>query len=114
MPGCPKCTCTPSSFPPLPWTPTMAQAALAVVAWQLQDAVELLEGIHRDLPPPADLADRQEGRLAYDVATEILATIECVLEDDLRPGIEALQRAAQVTDAELEQEYQERKRNEVR
>jgi hypothetical protein len=83
----------------------MAQAALAVVAWDLQEAVELLEGIHRQLPPPPDLADRQEGRLPYDVTTDVLATIECVLADDLRPAIEALGRSSQVTDAELEQQY---------
>ena len=70
----------------------MALAALAVVAWQLQDAVDLLEGIHRDLPPPAvpKEVDILPASLPYDVTTEILATIECVLEDDLRPGIEAL------------------------
>jgi hypothetical protein len=109
MPSCQKST------PPSPprWTPTMAQAALAVVSWQLQEAVETLEGIHRDLPPPPDLADRQEGRLPYDVTTDVLATIECVLEDDLRPAVAALQRSSEVTDAELEQEYQERKRHEV-
>ena len=80
MPSCPKCTPPP---PSPPWTPTTAQAALTVAAWQIQEAVELLEGIHRDLPPPPDLADRQEGRKPYDQATDILATIECVLEDDL-------------------------------
>ena len=110
MPSCPKCTPTP---PSPPWTPTTAQAALTVAAWQIQEAVELLEGIHRDLPPPLDLADRQEGRKPYDQATDILATIECVLEDDLRPAVEALQRSAAITDAELEEEYQERKRHEV-
>jgi hypothetical protein len=85
----------------------MAQAALAVVAWDLQEAVELLEGIHRHLPPPPDLADRQEGRLPYDATTDVLATIECVLADDLRPAVEALGRSSQVTDAELEREYLE-------
>jgi arginine utilization protein RocB len=85
----------------------MAQAALAVVSWQLKEAVELLEGVHRDLPPPPDLADRQEGRKPYDVTTDVLATIECVLADDLRPAVEALQRSSQVTDSELEQQYRE-------
>jgi len=83
MPSCRNSTSPP---PSPPWTPTTAQAALTVAAWQIQEAVELLEGIHRDLPPPPDLADRQEGRKPYDQATDILATIECVLEDDLRPA----------------------------
>jgi hypothetical protein len=69
-----------------------------------------LEEIYRGLPPPANLADRQEGRRAYDVATDVLATIECVLEDDLRPAVETLQRSASVTDAELERQFQEWRR----
>jgi hypothetical protein len=44
------------------------------------------------------------------VATEVLATIECVLDDNLRPAIRELQRAAQVTDAELEREFLDRRR----
>lgn len=50
---------------------------------------------------------RQEGRKAYDIATDVLATIECVLDDDLRPAVETLHRSAQVTDAELEGQFQE-------
>jgi hypothetical protein len=53
------------------------------------------------------VADRQEGRRPYDVATDVLATIECVLEDDLRPAIETLQRSASVTDTELERQFQD-------
>src|ERR1700692_1942305 len=78
-----------------------AQAALGEVAYQLLALVDSLEGILRDLPRPPDLADREEGRLPYDVATDVLATIECVLEDELRPAIASLQRSAQVNDAEL-------------
>jgi hypothetical protein len=55
--------------------------------------------------PRPDLADRQEGRKPYDVATDALATIECVLADSLQPAVEALRRTAQVTDAELAEEY---------
>ena len=72
--------------------------------------VDLLEEVYHSLPPPADLADRQEGRKAYDVATDVLATIECVLEDDLRPAVETLRRSASVTDAELERQFQEWRR----
>jgi hypothetical protein len=68
--------------------------------------VDLLEEVHADLPPPADIDDRQEGGTSpYDVATDVLATIECVLEDDLRPAIESLQRSATATDEELRREY---------
>ncbi len=97
---------TPTSPPPA-WTVARAQAALGDAACQVLAAVDLLEEVYRGLPPPADLADRQEGRKAYDVATDVLATIECVLEDDLRPAIQTLQRSSQVTDAELARQFQE-------
>lgn len=92
------------------WTVARARNALNVAAYEIHEAAKLLEGVHAGLPPPADLADRQEHRKPYDVATEILATIECVLADDLGPAIQALQRAAKVTDAELKREFLKRKR----
>jgi hypothetical protein len=52
-----------------------------------------------------DLADRQEHRLPYNVATDILATIECVVTDSLRPAVASLQRSAAITDAELERDF---------
>jgi hypothetical protein len=99
----------PKSTPPFPpWTVKTAQAALGEIALQLLALAEVLEGIHRELSPPPDLADRQEHRKPYDRATEILATIECVLADNLRPAVESLERSARVTDAELERDFRER------
>jgi hypothetical protein len=92
------------------WTVAKAQASLGEVAYQLLFLVDALEGILRELPRPPDLADREEGRLPYNVATDVLATIECVLEDELRPAIVSLQRAAQITNAELERDFLEWKR----
>ena len=92
------------------WTVAKAQTALGEVACELLFLVDLLEAVHRGLPRPADMADREEGRKPYDRATDVLATIECVLEDELRPAIESLRKSAQVTDAELEQEFRERQR----
>src|ERR1700674_678375 len=97
---------TPTSPPPA-WPIARAQAALGDAACQVLAVVDLLEEVYRGLPPPTDLADRQEGRRAYDVATDVLATIECVLEDHLRPAVETLRRSASVTDAELERQFQE-------
>jgi hypothetical protein len=112
MPSCPEFTLPP--LPPLsPWTVAFAQVAFGIAARSIASAANLLERIHSGLPEPPGLADRQEGRKPYDQATDILATIECVLEDDLRPALEALRRSAAITDAELEQEYRERKRHEV-
>jgi hypothetical protein len=83
MPGSPKHNPPTPSPPQPPWTVAEAQAGLGEVADQLQALVTTLEAIHGGLPPPADIDDRQEGRKPYDQATDILATIEVVLEDDL-------------------------------
>ena len=96
-----------------PWTVGFAQIALGIAVRIITSVMALLERVHVGLPAPPDLAERQEGRKPYDQATDILATIECVLEDDLRPAVEALQRSAAITDAELEREYQERRSHEV-
>jgi hypothetical protein len=96
---------------PLPkavWTVARAQAALGEAVDDLLRVADALKAIHDGLPPPADLNDRQEHRKPYDVTTEVLVTIECVLEDDLRPAIRGLQRAARITDAELKVEFLER------
>jgi hypothetical protein len=103
----PSCTdLTPSTPPPSsPWTVARAQAALGAAACQVLAVTDLLEEVHAGLPPPPDINDRQEGRLPYDIATDVLATIEVVLEDDLRPAIRSLQRSTSITDSELEQEH---------
>ncbi len=87
--------------PGAPWTPARAQAQLADEANALRAIADRLSDVHAWLPPPPDLADRQEHRKPYDVATDVLATIECVLEDNLRPAIESLEASAQVTDEAL-------------
>ena len=92
------------------WTVGRAQIALGEVAYQLLAAVDALRAVYDGLPPPPDLEDRQEHRKPFDVATEVLATVECVVDDFLRPAIRDLQRASQVTDAELEQEFLDRRR----
>jgi|HubBroStandDraft_3_1064219.scaffolds.fasta_scaffold15431_2 hypothetical protein len=89
-------------------TAAQAQVVLGEVACQLLFAADLLESVLRDLPPPADVDDRYEHRKPLNVAADVLSTIECVLEDDLRPAITSLQRSAQVTDADLRREFEER------
>jgi|ERR1700674_530659 len=82
MPRCPEFTLPPLA-PLSPWTVAFAQVALGIAARSIASAADLLGRVHAGLPEPPDLADRQEGRKPYDQATDILATIECVLEDDL-------------------------------
>ncbi len=93
------------SSSPIPWTVARAQAALSEAAAQLLAVTDLLEEVHEGLPAPADIDDRHEGRKPFDVATDILGTIECVVGDDLWPAINSLLRSAQVTDAELERDF---------
>lgn len=93
-----------------PWTAAFAQVALGVAVRSIRSAMDLLERVHAGLPVSPDRADRQEGRKPYDQATVILATIKCVLKDHLHPAVEALQRSAPITDAELEQVPAERAR----
>ncbi|MEP7013372.1 MAG: hypothetical protein ABJC13_23880 [Acidobacteriota bacterium] len=100
---------TPGSKVTEPLTVERAQLALGEVVNQLLGVADALELVHESLPPPADLNDRQEHRKPFDVATEVLATIECALEDYVRPAIRELQRAGQVTDADLEAEFFERR-----
>jgi hypothetical protein len=80
-----------------PWTVAFAQVALGIAVRSITSAMELLERVHAGLPVPPDPTERQEGRKPYDQATDILATIERVLKDNLRPAVEALQRSAAIT-----------------
>jgi hypothetical protein len=85
-----------------------AQAVLADAARELRAVQEKLAQVHAGLPPPADLDDRLEDRKPYDVATEVLTTIEGVTRDLLPSTIELLDSAAHVTDADLAQEHRQR------
>jgi hypothetical protein len=105
MPSCRECNPPPS--PPPVWTVARAQAALSDAVSRLLAVVDLLKEVHAGLPPPDDIDDRQEGYKPFDVATDILGTIECVLEDDLRSAVETLLRSATITDDELAQEHRE-------
>jgi hypothetical protein len=89
-----------------PWTVERARAVLEQAADHLREIDRTLQDVLLSLPPPPDIDDRQEHRKPYDVATEILATIECV-GDELRHAVDALLRAARISDAELVQEHQE-------
>jgi hypothetical protein len=91
---------------PLPWTVPMAQGALEAAAWMMVAATRVLREVYRRLERPVDLADRQEHRLPYDQATEILATIECTLEDHLWPAVKTLRRSSRITDSELLTEFE--------
>jgi hypothetical protein len=105
MPSCPDVT--PPSPPSPPLTVERAQVILEDAACQLLDIEQRLKDTHERLPAPPDIDARQEGELPYDRATDILGTIECVIEDNIRPAVEVLRRSAYITDAQLEAEHRE-------
>jgi hypothetical protein len=85
-----------------------AQAALAGVALVLVAVADRLQTIHDALPPSPNRDAMLEHRVPRDVATEIVATVECVLMDEIRPAIEYLEAASRVTAEELRERFASR------
>ena len=85
-----------------------AQAALAEIALQLVAIEDRLTRIVDSLPVLPNQEDMLEHRVPYDVATKLAGMIQCVVADEIRPAIEYLERAAQVTDKDLRREFGQR------
>jgi hypothetical protein len=49
-----------------------------------------------------------EHRISYDLATQLLGLIQCVVADEIRPAIEYLEGAARVTAKDLIREFGQR------
>ena len=71
-----------------------AQAQLREIVKGLSTYVLALEGVHHRLPVPPQEAAMHQGEMPMNVALRVRTAIECVLHDQLRPAIEALQSAA--------------------
>ena len=84
-----------------------AQAALAEVALELVATADRLQRIHDELPASPNRDAMLEHRVPRDVATEIAATVECVLVDEIRPAIEYLEAVSRVTAEELRERHRE-------
>ncbi len=84
-----------------------AQAALAGIALELVAITDRLQRIRDALPPSQNREAMLEHRIAYDVATELAGTIECVVTDQLRPAMEHLEAASGVTAEELRTQHRE-------
>jgi hypothetical protein len=70
---------------------------LEVVRWQLL-------GIRQSLPePPAERVRQADVSDEPDSATELRTTIDCVLEDDLKPALQDLQEALASPGAEAKE-----------
>jgi hypothetical protein len=89
-----------------------AQRMLWGVVAKLLEVEETLAFLVYQLPddtPPEML----EYRIPYDVAMEVDGSIRCSMDDDLKPMIARLQRAAVVTTEELVRAWEEAQKNRV-
>ncbi len=77
--------------------PAAPRRALRQAIETLCDCRRQLEAILHQLRRPPDLEARLVYQLPYDQATEVLVAVECALEDNLGPAIEALERAEAAT-----------------
>jgi hypothetical protein len=91
---------------PEPWSVTDCQHVLWEACYQLTHVIAELQDLREVLPLPDDLDDRLENRRAYDVPTDILATIECVIEDCLKPALTSLEGSATATNDDLAAEFE--------
>ncbi|MFY9823840.1 MAG: hypothetical protein WAM82_20845 [Thermoanaerobaculia bacterium] len=71
---------------------------------EVEDTLDCLVGLMPDSPE-----DMLEYRVPYDVMLEVAGAIECSLNDDLRPMIASLKRAAVITKEDAERSWLERR-----
>ena len=86
-------------------TPAEVQAALAAITLDLLTLEDRCREVLAALPRSPDEDDMIEGRIAWDLPTELRTTVECVLGDHLRPAIESLERVSRVSQEELRREF---------
>jgi hypothetical protein len=75
------------------------QAQTAVLADEMEGVKEHIEETLTTLPEPVDAALEHE--IPYDVDTEVVTTLECVLQRDVTPAIRSLRAAAEATPEDL-------------
>jgi hypothetical protein len=75
------------------------QSELGQLARELESLRDRLAEVVGELPEPADAVLRAE--MPADVGTDLLGTLEVVLNDDIDPAIQKLHAAATVTDEQL-------------
>lgn len=85
-------------------TPAEAQAEIRAVAEELLAVEDRLRQVWEALPRSPDEDAMFEGKMAWDLATEIRTVVECV-GDDLRRVVESLERVSRMTDGELGREH---------
>jgi hypothetical protein len=78
-------------------TPAEAQGELRAVADQLLAVEDRLRAIREAVPRSPDEDAMFEGRIPWDLATEVRTVVECV-EEELRGVVKSLERASSLTD----------------
>jgi hypothetical protein len=76
-----------------------SQVQAAVLADEMEGLKEHFEEVLTTLPEPSDAA--LEYQIPYDVDTEVVTTLECVLHRDVAPAIRSLRDAASATPEDL-------------
>jgi hypothetical protein len=82
-----------------------AQRMLWEIVGVLHEVEDVLDFLASTMPESPE--DMLEYRTPYDVMMEVEGDLRCSLNDDLRPMIARLKRAAVVTPEELAQHWQE-------
>jgi hypothetical protein len=81
-----------------------AQALLGRLAEAVEAVLEILMGLHAELPPasPSMLA----GERPYLIGPALKATLDNLIEEDLPPVLQGLHRGSAITHADLREEWQ--------
>jgi hypothetical protein len=85
-------------------TPAEAQVELRAVADQLLAVEDRLRAVWEAVLRSPDEDAMFEGRMPWDVATEIRTVVECVGED-LRRVVKSLERVSRVTEEDLGRDH---------
>lgn len=82
-----------------------AQAELCAAAAELLRVEDRLRAVRDALPRSPDEDAMFEGRVPWDLPTELRAAVECVLDEHVRASIESLERASRVTESDLQEDF---------
>jgi hypothetical protein len=82
-----------------------SQRQAALLADEMEGLEERIEEVLTSLPEPSDAALEYE--IPYDVDTEVVTTLECVLDRDVAPAIRSLRGAASVTPEDLRAHWEQ-------
>ena len=85
-------------------TPAEAQGELRAVTDQLLAVEDRLRAVWEAVPRSPNENEMFEGRIAWDLATEVRTVVECVGED-LRRVVKSLERVSRVRKDDLEHEH---------